>query len=179
MCKVNPTGCWVANRIGSPQTGGMKMFHRCSLLILAFALMGFAKKQPVVSVRFYTEANARDTDTFSTPVMLHNPPRQAFMQKVAVISEHNILAIYPFAAADGSMGCAFKLDELGRIQLDALSVDHRGSSIVAYISGRQIIDMTIDKRVADGIISIPSGLTQLDITRLEKEFKVLGKKKQR
>jgi hypothetical protein len=159
----------------------MKNFQRCLLFVVALSLVGFAKRQPVVTVRFFTEANAsgHDSETFSSPVMLHNPPRQTFIQKIPVISERNVVAMYPFPAADGSLGCAFRLDELGRIQLEALSVDHLGSSIVAFVNGRQIIDMTIDRRVTDGVISIPSGLTQIDIVRLSKEFKVLGKRKPR
>lgn len=153
------------------------MLCRCLLPILALAFMGSAKKPTQAVVRFHTEANARDTDTFSTPVIFHNPPRQAFIQKVAVISERNILAYYPFEASDGTMGAAFKLDELGRIQLDTLSVDHRGSSIMAFVNGRQVIDMVIDKRVSDGIITIPSGLSPVDIARFKKEFKLLGGKK--
>lgn len=153
------------------------MLCRCLLPILALALMGFAKKTPQAIVRFHTEANARDTQTFATPVILHNPPRQTYIQKVAVISERNILGYYPFEATDGTMGVVFKLDELGRIQLEALSLDHRGSSLVAFVNGRQVIDLIIDKRVSDGIITIPNGLSQDDMKRFKKDFKLLGGKK--
>ena len=155
----------------------MKMLCRCLLPVLALALMGSAKKTTQAVVRFHTEANAHDTDTFATPVMFHNPPRQAYIQKVAVISERNILAYYPIPAADGTMGAVLKLDELGRIQLETISVDHRGSSIVVFVNGRQVIDMVIDKRVSDGIVTIPSGLSEWDIGRFKKEFKLLGGKK--
>jgi hypothetical protein len=40
-----------------------------------------------------------------------------------------------------------------------------------------VIDMLIDKPVRDGIITIPRGMTELEMTALTKEFPVIGKKK--
>jgi hypothetical protein len=39
----------------------------------------------------------------------------------------------------------------------------------------QVIDMQIDRPVNDGIVSIPYGLTRMQIEALEKAFPVLGR----
>jgi hypothetical protein len=131
-------------------------------------------KHPALTVRFYQEAVAGDTDHFASPVQLKYPPRSAYVSKAPFVSEHNIRGIYLFTAADGSYGCLFKLDEDGRIGLEAASTTHRGTSIVAFVGTKtgthQVIDMIIDKRVSDGVITIPSGLTPLEAQQLRKTY---------
>jgi hypothetical protein len=155
----------------------MKLRWLLPLVMLPF--LAASKKAPDVTVRFHSEANPRDTDTFAVQVMLSNPPRQAFISKIPDISEKDIQAIYPFPAPDGSMGCAFKLDEHGRIALDSLSIEKRGQSVVATMNGRQVVDMQIDRRVSDGVITIQRGLTQEDIAALQKKFRIVGEAKKR
>ena len=153
----------------------------CLLLAgLAPLVLGMAHKSEL-TVRFFAEANAQDTEKFSTPVALKNPPRAAYIEKVSAINEKMIKAIYPFQAKDGTWGCAFKLDDSGKMSLEVVSTERRGSSMIAFIStqagAHQVIDMLIDKPIRDGIISIPSGLTELEIAALTKKFPVLGQQK--
>ena len=152
----------------------------CALLGLAALGMG---GKPPVAIRFFVEANAQDTEHFSNPIHLLNPPRDAYIENVPEISERMIKGIYPFKAANGTWGCSFKLDESGRLSLEMLSTSRRGSSIVAMLSTkahtRTVIDMLIDKQITDGVISIPYGLTELEIAVLTREFPVLGEKKKK
>ncbi len=145
--------------------------------MLPFLLLVFvaaAHKKNDVTVRFHTETNPRDGETFAMPATLQYPPRQVYLSKVPEISEKNIAAIYPFPAVDGTAGCSFKLDNSGRIALDTLSASRKGTSLVAFVNARQVIDMQIDRRVSDGIITIPRGLAAQEILLLQKQFKVLG-----
>ena len=158
----------------------MKSVPRLFLLLLALAGLGMAKK-PSVTVRFYAEANRRDGEAFSKQVTLHNPEREAYIEKVPSISEQSIKAMYPFQAADGSWGASFLLDSKGRIDLETVSTSRRGSSMVVFVvtkqGAHQVVDMLIDKPVTDGIITIPSGLTQMEIAALKKEYKLMGQKR--
>ena len=152
------------------------------ILVLALGCLGFAKKFPV-TVRFHIEANERDGQPFAMPVTFHHPERKGFMKQIPEISERNIESIFPFRAEDGSMGCAFRLENFGRTALEEMSMSNRGASIVVFVGTKtgahQVIDMMIDKVIHDGIISIPRGLTDLEITALEMEFKNMktGKKR--
>ena len=149
-------------------------------VVLALACLGMAKKQSV-TVRFYAEANSRDGEAFSKPVKLHNPARDAFIEKVPSISERSIKAMYPFQAPDGSWGAAFKLDNKGRIDLEVLSTERRGSSMVIFVLTRkgihQVVDVVIDRKVRDGVIMIPRGLTELEVAELTKEYGALTAEK--
>src|SRR5687767_13402755 len=107
------------------------------LVLLAassLCFLGMAKKESPITVRFHAEANAHDTEKFAAPVPFKNPPRQGFIERVSVISERQIKAIYPFEAPDGSWGCAFMLDNRGRLALEVVSTQRRGSSLVAFIA---------------------------------------------
>jgi hypothetical protein len=157
-----------------PQECGMRKSLRLLLPVVALLFVAAGKKQPELTVRFFAEANPKDTDTFATAVQLQYPPRKAFVQKIPVISERDVLAIYPFQASDGTMGCAFKLDNHGRIAIDSLSIEKRGSSLVAVVNERQVIDMLIDKRVSDGIITIPRGLTVQEAMMIQEKFNTIG-----
>ncbi|MCE9610439.1 MAG: hypothetical protein K8R23_09625 [Chthoniobacter sp.] len=154
----------------------MKLLLRLLPALLALACLGMARKQ-VITVRFYAEANARDGEPFSKPVKFQNPPREAFIERVPSINERSIKSMYPFPAADGTWGAAFLLDNKGRIDLEVLSTEKRGSSLVVFVVTKtgvhQVIDMLIDKPVRDGIISIPRGLTELEIQTLSKEYPVM------
>jgi hypothetical protein len=168
--------------LASTLSSSMKMKTPLLCVLLGLFALGMGSKPPV-AIRFYVEANRQDTETFASPVHFENPPRDGFIEKIPVINERMIRAIYPFQAANGTWGCSFKLDEDGRISLDAFSASRRGSSVVAMLSTqkhtRKVIDMMIDKEISDGVITIPYGLTELEVAVLSQEFPVLGQSKKK
>jgi hypothetical protein len=131
-----------------------------------------------LTVRFYAEANARDGAPFATPIKLGNPPRDAFLQKVPTINERNVRSIYPFRAPDGTWGCTLKLDNDGRLGLELVSTEKRGTLLVGFIGTakgqHRLQDILIDRTVSDGILTIAHGLTDLEIGVLGRQFKVVG-----
>jgi hypothetical protein len=153
-----------------------RKFLRLIIVCAALLCIATAKKENETTVRFHTETRQQDGQTFAMPIQLQHPPRVAYISKIPAISERDITAIYPFQAQDGTWGCLFQLDQHGRIALDTLSIEKRGTSIVAAVNGRQIIDLLIDRRVSDGLITIPRGLTPEDIAALQKKFAVIGQK---
>lgn len=152
----------------------MKNTLRRLLPLLALCLVAAAKTQPEeVKVRFYTEGVAGDVNTNPDPVYLVDPTRKIYRSKIASISEHEITSIYPFQTTDGSIGCVFILNSAGRAALDALSIEKRGSTLTAEVNGRMIINLAIDRRVSDGILVIPHGMTPQEGLALKSAFKVV------
>ncbi len=141
------------------------------------ALTGFARKN-TLTVRAHVEANGAEGAPFAHPVKFKNPPRDGFMSSVPAVSERNITGVYAIRADDGTWGCAFRLNMEGRIALETLSREHRGSSLVVFIATKtgthQVIDMVIDKPVNDGILYVPRGMTDGEVVMLQKKFKVIG-----
>ena len=93
------------------------------------------------------------------------------------LTEHDVAAFAPYQAQDGTYGALFQLDDHGRVVLDTLSIEHRGGFLFVFINGRLITDLQIDKRVSDGKIYIPSGLTAADVELMKKEWRLLGGRK--
>jgi hypothetical protein len=151
----------------------------CALAALCF--LGFGRKEFPITVRFHAEARGVEAGRFSSPVELRHPPRSALVEKIPTIHERHIKAVYPFAAADGTSGCAFELDASGRLALDVVSTEKRGSSLVAFVATKagthQVIDMVIDRTVKDGIITIQHGLTDLEIAAITKQWPVMQARK--
>lgn len=156
----------------------MKPTARFALLVLAAVSSLGMSSTPKVTVRFHSEANRNDTSSFSAPIKLAYAQREAFINKVPEFSERNIKAIYPWKTSDGTWGCAFKLNDSGRIRLETISSDNRGAAMVAFIGTKkgmhQVIDMVIDRPINDGIVAIPRGITDIEMLVLKNQFKVLG-----
>ena len=70
------------------------------------------------------------------------------------------------------------LDNDGRLNLEVVSTERRGTFLVGFLGTKKgshrVTDILIDRTVADGVITMPKGLTDMEIAVLTKQFKVLG-----
>jgi hypothetical protein len=130
-------------------------------------------------LRLHMEANVHDTVAFATSVHAQFSGKDVAIERVARISEQDITAFYPYHAADGSYGALLKLDEHGRITLEGLSLERRGSLLFVFVNGRPLTEVEIDKRISDGQIYIASGLTEADIALMKKDWRLIGQKKKK
>ena len=144
---------------------------------LGFALIDAGAKQRHCTFRVHAQANPKDTDVFSIPAHATSSGKDVAIQKLAWISEHDVMAFSPYPAQDGTFGALFQLDDHGRVVLDTLSVEHRGSFLFVFINGRMITELQIDKRVSDGKIYVPSGLTAADVELMKKQWRSPGDRK--
>ena len=151
-------------------------FSRLLLPLLALSFLAAARK-PTLSIRFHTEGSSSSGSSFVMDTTLPGSTKTLTMSKVADISENDIAAIYPFPAADGSMGCALKLDTHGTFILSSISQEYRGSLLLGFVNARAVTAMLIDRKVSDGVITIPRGLTPSEIALMQKAFPTLGAKK--
>jgi hypothetical protein len=147
-------------------------------LCLVFAAGEGAAKPRHCMFRVHAQANARDSDVFATSVRAQVSGKNVAIEKIPRISEHDVIAFYPHAAANGTYGALFQLDEHGRIALDALSIERKGSLLFVFFNGRPITELEIDKRVPDGKIYIPFGLTSADVELMKKDWRLIGQRKQ-
>jgi len=91
-----------------------------------------------------------------------------------LINERDIVSMMSFDAVDGSRGAYFKLDAHGTNLVRQHTFSQRGTFLFAFLNGRHILDLYIDRPVADGIITIPQGLTVEDIALLESRYPPIG-----
>jgi len=167
--------------LASRLSPNLKPCLRLLIALLCLPLLGMAHKK-TVALRFFVEANAQDTDRFSDPLRLQNPPRDIYIEKLPRINEREIRGIYPFHAANGTWGATLVLEESGRLNLQVLSNSMRGKLIVVFVATsagtHQVADMVIDKPIDDGVITIPHGLTDIEIGVLAREFHLIKAKPQ-
>ncbi len=154
----------------------MKAFCALGLWLLVALPVGVAKEQHCI-FRVHVQGNPRDTAAFSTSVRAQLSGKEVAIEKMPWISERDVIAFSPYPAANGTYGALFQLDEHGRVVLDTLSIERRGSLLFVFINGRPITELAIDKRVSDGKIYIASGLTAADINLMKKDWRLLGQRK--
>jgi hypothetical protein len=128
-------------------------------------------------LRVHAEANAQDTEVFSTSVRAQLSGKTVAIEKAARLTEQDVVAFYPYPLGNGQFGALFQLDEHGRLALDALSIERRGGFLFVFINGRAITELQIDKRVSDGQLYVPSGLTAGDIELMKKDWHLIGRRK--
>jgi len=128
-------------------------------------------------LRVHAQANPRDTEVFATSVREQVSGKEVAIEKMPWISEQDVMAFAPYPARDGTYGALLQLDEHGRVVLDTLSVERRGSFLFVFVNARRITELEIDKRVSDGKIFIPSGLTAADIESMKRDWRLIGQKK--
>jgi hypothetical protein len=144
---------------------------------LVFALSDGFGKQQHCTFRVHAQANPRDTDTFSIPAPATSSGREVAIQKMPWITEHDVVGFSPYQAPYGTYGALFQLDDHARVVLDTLSVEHRGGFLFIFVNGRLITELQVDKRVSDGRIYVPSGLSAADIEKMKKDWRLIGQGK--
>lgn len=141
------------------------------LCLLAGPVLAGAQRAPELAVRFLLAGEATDGAPFVTTITWQGRP--VVVSKIAVVSEREIVSIFPFTAADGTFGVSFQLNDSGRLALQTISVAKRGSRMYVLVSGRVITPLAIDRIISDGIITIPFGLTEAEIRNLGKSFRIM------
>jgi hypothetical protein len=154
----------------------MKTIYASAFLtFLAVSLI--AAKGRHCMFRVHVEANPNDTPAFAASVPARFSGEQVSIEKVPTLTERDVVAFYPYSAPDGSYGALFQLDQHGTLVLDTLSIEYRGKLLFVFIDGRPITELFIDRRVSDGKIYIPSGLTKADIKLMKKDWPLIGHRK--
>ena len=134
---------------------------------------GKKKRDPSIAIRFHAQTSGYDPE-FAAKVKLGNPPQEITVEKIPSFSEHDFASFYPYRAADGTYSAVFKLDRHGEATLEELSTEKRGSLLVVVVNGRPLTTLLIDRRITDGIIFIPSGLTVENIQALGASFQIMN-----
>ena len=165
--------------IGGLQHEGYQSVMKSILasLIVAFLAISATGKDRHCIFRVHAEANPKDTATFSSSVRATYSGKQVAIERMPRLSERDVVAFYPYDVGNGNYGALFQLDDHGRLGLDTLSIERRGSLLFVIVNGRPVTELQIDQRVSDGRIYIASGLTKADIELMKKDWRIIGEKK--
>jgi hypothetical protein len=149
---------------------------RCLAACLFTVLLGVSTadaRKPRCTLRAHVEANAQDGPVFSTRLRSPATGRELVISKVPTISELDVVGFQAYPAADGTYGVLFHLNDHGKLALDTLSVERRGSTLIVLVNGRLVGELQIDRRVSDGKLYIATGLTAQDVELMKKDWRPL------
>jgi hypothetical protein len=146
---------------------------RLAFVALALLCLGGAKKPPMVDIRIHALGTEAEAPTFAIPATLLNGT-PVFLQRMPLLSQREVNAVYPFVAADGSHGTYLRVDNHGSRLLQQHTMSRRGELLVVLVNGRQVSNLLVDRPIDDGIVSIPRGLSADDIDLLTSVFPVIG-----
>ena len=154
----------------------MKRILAC-FIVAVFVTATAEGRKPKCTLRAHVEANAKDGPVFSSRIRSPSTGREMVIAKTPTISELDVVAFQAYPAANGTYGVLFQLNDHGKLALDTLSVERRGSSLLVFVNGRFIDELHIDRRVSDGKLYIGAGLTQKDVELMKKDWRMLGSAK--
>ena len=152
----------------------MRCLAACFFAMLLGVVTAEARK-PRCTLRAHVEANAQDGPVFSTRLRSPATGREVVISKVPTISEADVVAFHSYPAENGTYGVLFHLSDHGKLALDTLSVERRGSSLFVFVNGRYVDELQIDRRVSDGKLYIAAGFTQADIELMKKDWRLPAK----
>lgn len=141
----------------------------CVLLALLFAPLAEARK-PRSTVRAHLVGNVNDGEVFSSQFVSPTTGRNVVIQKAPTLSEQDVVAFSAYPAPDGSYGVLFTLNEHGKLALDTLSIEKRGTFLYVLVNGKLVAELQIDRRVSDGKLYVASGLSAADIALMKRDW---------
>jgi hypothetical protein len=156
---------------------GMRIFL---MLVLALPLIAEAgqRKPPAITLRLHAEAKESEGASFVTEIQLKFPNKKIFVRKVPFMTERDIKSIFPFTADDGTLGCTFRLGASGSQRVDEHTTSARDTIVVALINGRVGSAMRVDRRITDGVVTIPTGFLPEEILALQALHPTIGKERE-
>ena len=153
----------------------MKFASIALLAAFAFTSPAFARTHHCM-FRVHALANERDSEVFATAIKAKISGKEVAIEKGASVSEDDVVAFSVYQAADGTLGALLQLDDHGRASLEAVSIEHRGQPLFILLNGRVVAELLVDKRITDGKIYIPSGITVADLRLMKKDWKLIALK---
>ncbi len=128
-----------------------------------------AGAKPSLVIAFMIEGGEIEGPRVVQPVPLGT--EKIWVRKLPLLTQKNIKAFYPFAADDGTMGVALRVDESGwRNVREAGSLD-LGKRLLVMVNGRVVQTLKVDNpKKDDKIVVIWRGLTQQEVAVLRKAY---------
>ncbi|MGF1656435.1 MAG: hypothetical protein ACFCU3_05580 [Verrucomicrobiales bacterium] len=135
-------------------------------------------RKPKVSIRIHEMAATGDGPSFSVPVKPKGTNLEVPMSRLALVTEKDILGVYPYQNAQGQPAVALFLNPHGRLAVTT-ATHRQGQRLFLFVNGRHVVDLVVDRQIQDGILTIPQGLTTEEAQLIQRSFKSAGDKKKR
>lgn len=149
------------------------------LLTPAALLASGGKKPPPMTLRIHAESHPRDTEVFAMPLTIGNPPVNIFIERMALVTEREVKALFPFESELGGYGAYFQLDTHGTKVWETITTSRRNGFLAVIFNGRPISRLRLGRPVQDGIVMVPGGITAEEIQAMAQRYPFIGETPQK
>ncbi len=148
------------------------------VVVCALPALAGGKKQQMAGFAFHLETQAGEN-----PKMVFNQfvsGKERVFRRVPEISTKDVEAFNPFPSQDGrGFGVLLKLKQGPTHRLSGVTAANTGKWLIARVNGRIVDAVRIDQQITDGEIVIWKGLSQAEITGMDKKLPRIGQRKPR
>lgn len=144
----------------------------------AMSALAGGKKQEIAGFAFHLE-----TQPGENPKMVFNQfvsGQERVFRRVPEISTKDVVAFNPFPSQDGQgFGVLLKLKQGAANRLAGVTAANTGKWMIARVNGRIVDAVRIDQQITDGEMVIWKGMSQAEISGMDKKLPRIGEKKPR
>jgi hypothetical protein len=151
-------------------------FSACTPVAL---LASSGKKPPPMSLRIHAESHPRDTEVFAMPITIGNPPVNVFIERMALVTEREVKAFFPFESESGGYGSYFQLDNHGTKVWETITTSRRDGFLAVVFNGRAVSRLRLGRPVQDGIVMVPGGIRAEEIQVMAQRYPFIGETPQK
>ena len=140
------------------------------LLCLAAPASAMSSK-PKFTISFHVQGTDMDSPRSIFRYAIPGRAHPLVFKRVPEITHSNIAAFHAFPTPNGNgQGVALRLDFRGTGALELVTRIRRGEVLLAMVNGTPVDYVTIDKPVADGLITIWEGVPDTVVAELKKKY---------
>jgi preprotein translocase subunit SecD len=143
-------------------------------LMAGVLLASGGKKPPPMAFRIHAESHPRDTEVFAMPLTVGNPPVNVFVERMPLVTENEVKAMFPFASQLGGYGVYFQLDNHGTKVWETITTSRRDGFLAVVFNGRGVSRLRLGRPVQDGIVMVPGGVTEQEIQVMAQRYPFIG-----
>ena len=118
-------------------------------------------KKPKFTLSFHAQAGDSESPRSIFHYQLPGRPGPIVFKRVPEFTQENVAAFHSFPATNGNgYGVVLRLDFRGTNALDLMTRTRTGEVALALVNGSPVDYLTIDRPVADGVVTIWEGVTE-------------------
>ena len=118
-------------------------------------------KKPKFTLSFHPQAGDAESPRSVFHYQIPGHPEALTFKRVPEITQENVSAFHSFPASNGNgYGVALRLDLRGTNALELMTRTRMGEVVLALVDGKPVDYLTIDRPVADGMLTIWEGVPE-------------------
>lgn len=147
-----------------------------SALLLVIPSASAMSKKATFSLSFHSQGSEHESPRSIFKYAVPGSNRAMIFRKIAEFSHNEVAAFHSFPAPSGNQnGVTLRLDFRGSNALEMLTRNRQGEILLVIVNGQPVDYLTIDKPVADGLVTIWEGVSDAVVAEMKKKYPPIDK----